>query len=302
MSHARCEHGISERRACQLVNQPRGTQRYHPIQRDDEDLLTRAIIELASQYGRYGYRRITALLQRAGWHVGKDRVERIWRREGLKVPQKQKPRGRLWLNDGSCVRLRPLHANHVWSYDFVSTKTYDGRTVRMLNLIDESTRECLLNRPERRWSSAKVIEALADVMVMKGVPEHIRSDNGPEFVARDLRAWLAETGAKTLYIEPGSPWENGYCESFNSKLRDEFLNGEIFYSMKELRVLAERWRVHYNTVRPHSSLGYRPPAPQTCSTTNNQGHGEVESTNRFPLLHTPDCDCDGVTLQAAALH
>ena len=302
MSHACAVHGISERRACQLVNQPRGTQRYQPIQRDDEDSLTRAIIELASQYGRYGYRRITALLQRAGWHVGKDRVERIWRREGLKVPQKQKPRGRLWLNDGSCVRLRPTHANHVWSYDFVSTKTYDGRTARMLNLIDESTRECLLNRPERRWSSAKVIEALADVMVMKGVPEHIRSDNGPEFVARDLRAWLADTGAKTLYIEPGSPWENGYCESFNSKLRDEFLNGEIFYSMKELRVLAERWRIHYNTVRPHSSLGYQPPAPQACPATINPGHGEVESTTRFPLLHTPDCDGDGVTIQAAALH
>ena len=284
------------------MNQPRDTQRYQPIQRDDEDLLTRAIIELASQYGRYGYRRITALLQRVGWHVGKDRVERIWRREGLKVPQKQKPRGRLWLNDGSCVRLRPEHANHVWSYDFVSTKTYDGRTARMLNLIDESTRECLLNRPERRWSSAKVIEVLADVMVMKGVPEHIRSDNGPEFVARDLRNWLADTGAKTLYIEPGSPWENGYCESFNSKLRDEFLNGEIFYSMKELRVLAERWRIHYNTVRPHSSLGYRTPAPQACPGTTNQGHGEVESTNRFPLLHTPDCDGDGVTIQAAALH
>lgn len=141
----------------------------------------------------------------------------------------------------------------------------------MLNLIDESTRECLLNRPERRWSSAKVIEALADVMVMKGVPEHIRSDNGPEFVARDLRDWLAQTGAKMMYIEPGSPWENGYCESFNSKLRHEFLNGEVFYSMKELRVLAERWRIHYNTVRPHSSLGYRPPAPQAQLTETKAG-------------------------------
>ena len=139
--------------------------------------LTRAIVELASQYGRYGYRRITALLQRDGWQVGKDRVERIWRREGLKVPQKQKPRGRLWLNDGSCVRLRPERQNHVWSYDFVSAKTHDGRTVRMLNLIDEHTRESLLVRAERRWSSARVIEALADAMVWKGVPEHIRSDN-----------------------------------------------------------------------------------------------------------------------------
>ena len=223
---------MSERRACRLVNQPRGTQRYQPTQREDEDRLTQAIVALASQYGRYGYRRITALLKRDGWEVGKDRVERIWRREGLKVPQRQKPRGRLWLNDGSCVRLRPERTNHVWSYDFVSAKTYDGRTVRMLNLIDEHSRECLLVRAERRWSSAKVIEALADVMVIKGVPEHLRSDNGPEFVARDLRKWLADTGAKTLYIEPGSPWENGYCESFNSKLRDEFMNGEIFYSMR----------------------------------------------------------------------
>jgi putative transposase len=219
--------------------------------------------------------------------VGKDRVERIWRREGLKVPQKQKPRGRLWLNDGSCVRLRPERRNHVWSYDFVSARTHDGRSVRLLNLIDEHTRESLLVRAERRWSSARVISALADVMVMKGVPEHLRSDNGPEFVAKDLRKWLAKTGAKTLYIEPGSPWENGYCESFNSKLRDEFLNGEIFYSMKELRVLAERWRVHYNTIRPHSSLGYRSPAPEAWL-TNNMGHGEVETATRFPLLHTPD--------------
>jgi putative transposase len=270
------------------VSQPRGTQRYAPAQRDDEDALTRAIIDLASRYGRYGYRRITALLQRVGWQVGKDRVERIWRREGLKVPQKQKPRGRLWLNDGSCVRLRPECEKHVWSYDFVSARTHDGRTTRLLNLIDEHTRECLLIRAERRWSAAKVIGALADVMVRKGVPQHLRSDNGPEFVAQDLRQWLADTGARTLYIEPGSPWENGYCESFNSKLRDEFLNGEIFYSMKELRVLAERWRVHYNTVRPHSSLGYRPPAPEAWLSSTNKGHGEVETATRFPLLHTPD--------------
>jgi putative transposase len=226
VSHA-CEHGASERHACLLLGQPRGTQRYRPTQREDEDRLTQAIVALASQYGRYGYRRITALLVRAGWKVGKDRVERIWRREGLKVPKRQKPRGRLWLNDGSCVRLRPMHANHVWSYDFVSARTHDGRSVRLPNLIDEHTRECLMIRAERRWSSAKVIVALADVMVMKGVPQHIRSDNGPEFVAKDLRKWLADTGAKTLYIEPGSPWENGYCESFNSKLRDEFLRRRL---------------------------------------------------------------------------
>ena len=160
-----------------MANQPRGTQRYRAIRREDEDALTQAIVQLASQYGRYGYRRITALLKRAGWQVGKDRVERIWRREGLKVPQKQKARGRLWLNDGSCVRLRPERRNHVWSYDFVSARTHDGRSVRLLNLIDEHTRESLLVRAERRWSSSRVISALADVMVMKGVPEHLRSDN-----------------------------------------------------------------------------------------------------------------------------
>ena len=290
---------MAERRACRLASQPRGTQRYRAQPREDEDALTQAVIAAASRYGRYGYRRITAVLRDDGWEVGKDRVERIWRREGLKVPKRQKPRGRLWFNDGSCVRLRPEHTNHVWSYDFVSAKTHDGRTVRMLNLIDEHSRECLLIRSERRWSSAKVIEALADVMVMKGVPEHIRSDNGPEFVARDLRQWLATTGAKTLYIEPGSPWENGFCESFNSKLRDEFLNGEIFYSMKEIRVLAERWRVHYNTVRPHSSLGYRPPAPAAWAASTT-GYGEVESKVRFPLPHTPDGGY--LTSKEAALH
>ncbi len=182
------------------------------------------------------------------------------------------------------MRLRPERRNHVWSYDFVSARTHDGRSVRLLNLIDEHTRESLLVRAERRWSSARVISALADVMVMKGVPEHLRFDNGPEFVAKDLRKWLAKTGAKTLYIEPGSPWENGYCESFNSKLRDEFLNGEIFYSMKELRVLAERWRVHYNTVRPHSSLGYQSPAPEAWL-TNSVGCGEVK--NRYALPTSP---------------
>src|SRR5579863_9559407 len=168
---------MSERHACRLVGQWRATQRYRLIHRTDEDVLTEAIIQLASEYGRYGYRRITALLQEAGWQVGKDRVERIWRREGLKVPQKQRPRGRLWLNDGSCVRLRPERPNHVWSYDFVSARTHDGRTIRMLNLIDEYTRECLMIRCERSWTSAKVISALADVMVMKGIPEYLRSDN-----------------------------------------------------------------------------------------------------------------------------
>ena len=231
------------------------------LYRIDEDAVTRAIIELASEYGRYGYRRITAKLQARGWPVGKDRVQRIWRREGLKVPQKQRPRGRLWLGDGSCLRLRPERANHVWSYDFVSAMTHDGRTLRMLTLIDEYTRECLAIRVARRLGRYEVIEALADVMLYRGIPENIRSDNGPEFVAEELRKWLAKVGTETLYIEPGSPWENGYCEGFNGKLRDECLNGEIFYSLREAQVVIEKWRVVYNTQRPHSALGYRPPAP-----------------------------------------
>lgn len=263
METTRTKYRLSERHACRIVGQPRGTQRYSVIVRADEDALTQAIIQLAAQYGRYGYRRITALLQEAGWSVGVDRVQRIWRREGLKVPRKQRPRGRLWLNDGSCIRLRPERRNHVWSYDFVEAQTHDGRKVRLMTLIDEFTRECLAIRVARRINGLGVLETMADVMVVRGIPEHIRSDNGPEMTAKVVRQWLANVGSKTLYIEPGSPWENGYCESFNGKLRDELLNGEIFYSLKEARIVIEQWRHHYNTARPHSSLGYRPPAPQT---------------------------------------
>ena len=183
------------------------------------------------------------MLQDAGWQVGRDRVQRIGRLEGLKVPKKQKPRRRLWFNDGSCVRLRPERANHVWSYDFVSAMAHDGRAIRMLTMIDEYTRECLAIRVARRLRSYEVIEALADVMLRRGVPENIRSDNGPEFVAKELRKWLASVGTGTLYIEPGSPWEKGYRGSFNGKLRDECLNGEIFYSLKEAQVVIEKCRV-----------------------------------------------------------
>jgi len=265
VEETRAKYRLSERQACRIVGQPRGTQRYSVIVRADEDALTRAILQLAAQYGRYGYRRITALLQEAGWSVGVDRVQRIWRREGLKVPKKQRPRGRLWLNDGSCVRLRPERRNHVWSYDFVEAQTHDGRKVRLMTLIDEFTRECLAIRVARRINGMGVIEAMADAMIVHGVPEYIRSDNGPEMTAKIVRKWLASVGAKTLYIEPGSPWENGYCESFNGKLRDELLNGEIFYSLKEAKIVIARWRKHYNTIRPHSSLGYRPPAPQASN-------------------------------------
>ena len=219
---------MSERGACRLLGQWRGTQRYSVVQREDEDGLTRAILQLASAYGRYGCRRITALLRTAGWAVGKERVQRIWRQEGLKVPRKQRPRGRLWLNDGSCVRLRPEHENHIWAYDFVSASTHDGRTLRLLTLIEEYTRKCLAIRVARRLNSYDLIETLAEQMLRHGVPEYLRSDNGPEFIALRLRKWLSAVGAKTLYIEPGSPWENGYCESFNGKLRDECRRDLLF--------------------------------------------------------------------------
>jgi len=254
--------GVSERLACRVLGQHRSTQRKVPQGRADEAALTADIIELATRYGRYGYRRITALLHTAGWAVNTKRVERIWRREGLKVPAKQPKKGRLWLNDGSCIRLRPEHPNHVWSYDFVEDRTHNGRRFRMLNVIDEYTRECLAIRIDRKLNSTAVIDVLTDLFVMRGVPEYVRSDNGPEFIATDVRAWITAVGAKTAFIEPGSPWENGYCESFNSKLRDELLNGELFYSLAEARIVIECWRRHYNTERPHSSLGYRPPAPE----------------------------------------
>ena len=189
-------------------------------------------------------------------------MQRIWRREGLKVPQKQPKRGRLWLNDGACVRLRAERPNHVWSYDFVEDRTHDGRKFRMLCVIDEFTREALAIRVKRRLNSTDVLETLADLMILRGPPAYVRSDNGPEFIATALREWIAAVGAQTAYIEPGSPWENGYCESFNSKLRDELLNGELFFSLAEAQVLIEAWRRHFNAVRPHSSLKYRPPAPE----------------------------------------
>jgi transposase InsO family protein len=259
-----CQHlSVSERRACRVLEQARSTQHHRPRSPDEEEQLAAQIIDLATQYGRYGYRRVTALLNHEGWRVNHKRVERIWRREGLKVPQKQPKRRRLWLNDGSCVRLRPEYKDHVWSYDFMADRTADGRALRILAILDEYTRECLCILVERHISSQDVITELTDLFLRKGIPEHIRSDNGPEFTAKAVRDWLARLGIKTLFIEPGSPWENGYVESFNGKLRDELLNREVFDTLLEAKALVEDWRKEYNHVRPHSSLGYRPPAPQT---------------------------------------
>jgi putative transposase len=253
---------VSERRACRVIRQNRATQRKAIRVSSEEELLTARIIELATKYGRYGYRRITAMLKRENWMVNHKRVERIWRKEGLKVPKKQHKRGRLWLSGGSCIRLRPEHKDHVWSYDFVKARTSNGKAFRILVIIDEFTRECLALMVARRITSQDVIDQLFNLFVLRGIPEHIRSDNGTEFTARAIRGWLKRLNVKTLYIEPGSPWENGYVESFNGKLRDELLNMEVFTTLTEARVLIEEWRKEYNQVRPHSSLGYRTPAPE----------------------------------------
>ena len=252
-----------------MLGQARTTQRRELSPPSDEKQLTKDIVALATKYGRYGYRRITALLNdnEHGWKVNHKRVERIWRKEGLKVPKKQPKRGILWLNDGSCIRLRPEHKDHVLSYDFMVERTTDGRAFRVLNIIDEFTRESLCGKVNRKISSQDVIDELFNLFIFRGIPEHIRSDNGPEFTAKAVRRWLNRLGVKTLFIEPGSPWENGYIESFNGKLRDELLDREIFTTLEEAKVLIEQWRRDYNQVRPHSALGYQPPAPEAILTT-----------------------------------
>ena len=241
----------------------RSTFRYEPVINDFGEKLRARVIALAREYGRYGYKTITSILQLEGWEVGKDRVYAIWREEGLKVPQKQPKRARLWLADGSCIRQRPEYTNHVWSYDFVADRTYDGRAYKILNIIDEYSRERICSHVARRIRSQDVILVLADLFLKRGIPKHIRSDNGPEFIAKRLLEWFKLLEVKPLFIEPGSPWENGYCESFNGKMRDQLLNGEIFYTLLEAKIIIEKWGIHYNTQRPHSSLGGRPPVPET---------------------------------------
>jgi len=246
-----------------VLNVNRTAYRYEPVKRDDEDEIRSEIINAACNFGRVGYRMVTNMMRNKGILINHKRVERIWREEGLKLPKKQMKKRRLWLNDGSCVRLRAEHKNHVWSYDFVEDKTYNGRKIRILNIIDEHTHECLASIPRRSWRNNDIIEVLSGLMLLKGTPEYLRSDNGSEFTAKKIRKWLQNAGVITAYIEPGSPWENGYIESFNARMRDEFLNGEIFGNMYEAQVLISRWVKYYNEIRPHSSLGGRPPAPQT---------------------------------------
>lgn len=251
---------VSERRACRVLGQPRQTQRYRPRDSEQERRLVERVLALVREHPRYGYRRVWALLRREGWGVNRKRVYRLWRREGLKVPQKARKRRHLGHSANSCARRRAEHADHVWAWDFVFDRTRGGRSLKWLSVVDEYTRECLALVVARSLTGQDVLDVLAELFVVRGVPEHLRSDNGPEFIARALRRWLEGTGAKTLYVAPGAPWENGYAESFHSRLRDELLNTEEFASVAEARVMAERWQSQYNHRRPHSALGYQTPA------------------------------------------
>ena len=252
---------MSEREACRALDQNRGSYRRPKKKPRDEEKLTQDIIRLATKYGSYGYKKIAVLLRAEGWHVNHKRVERIWRQEGLRVPERQKKRGRLYLNDGSCIRLRPCWKNHVWAYDFVFERLQDGTKIRFLTVVDEYTRECIALRAGYTLQSDDVMDVLTDLFITRGIPDYIRSDNGSEFTAKTIRGWLPKLGVKTLYISPGSPWENGYNESFNGKFRKEFLDMEVLTTLEEARVLTEEWRHIYNHIRPHISLGYKPPAP-----------------------------------------
>jgi transposase InsO family protein len=253
--------GVSERRACRVLGQPRSTQRQAPKKTsEEEERLVARMLELVRKHPRYGYRRVWALLRREGWRVNRKRVHRLWRQQGLKVPRKQRKRRRLGSSANSCVRRPAEHKDHVWAWDFLHDRTSDGRPLKWFTLVDEYTRECLALEVERGMTAKAVSAVLAGVVRGRGAPAHIRSDNGPEFIAQAIRAWMSRAGLATLYIAPGAPWENGYAESFNGRVRDELLNAEEFGSLLEAKVLAREWRQEYNHVRPHSSLGYRTPA------------------------------------------
>lgn len=258
-------HGLSKRRACRALGVPRSTLRYPGVEQErDKELLLR-IQELVWKHPRYGYRRVTALLRQDGWAVNLKRVHRLWRAAELKVPQAQRKRRRVGTSENSCTRHWAERPNHVWSYDFVMDQTSDGKRLKILPVGDEFTRQCLTIEVERSMVAEDVVSTLEYLFEIKGEPEHIRSDNGPEFIAEAVRSWLARRGSKTLYIAPGSPWENAYSESFNSRFRDEFLNREVFASLKEAKVLIEDHRQEYNDHRPHSSLNYQTPAAFAAS-------------------------------------
>jgi putative transposase len=263
--HVQQRFEVSERRACRALDQPRSSQRYAASKPKRDQALVERMKALSKQYPRYGYRRVHALLRREGWPVNRKRVQRLWRAAGLKVPQRQRKRRRLGNSENGCVRHRAEYKNHVWSYDFTMDQTADGKRLKLMPVVDEFTRECHAIEVERSFTAQDVINTLSYLFQVHGEPEYIRSDNGPEFIAAAVQEWLASSGVKTLYIEPGSPWENAYVESFNGKLEDELLGRESFHTLVESKVIIEQYRVEYNHERPHSSLGYQTPVEFAAS-------------------------------------
>jgi transposase InsO family protein len=251
---------VSQRRACEVLNQSRSSQRYQPVVSDDEAPLVKRMLELVREFPRFGYRQIGRLLRNEGFVVNNKRIYRLWRREGLKVPQKKLKKRRLGDVTGGITRRQAEHKDHVWSVDFIFDRTANGRPLKILSVIDEYTRECLALEVSRKLTSEQLIEVLTELFGIRGVPEYIRSDNGPEFVARRLRSFLENLEIGTSYIEPGSPWQNGYVESFHSRFRDECLALEEFATVREAIEVIGRWRQSYNHRRPHSSLGGLTPA------------------------------------------
>lgn len=260
MNHIKENMDISERRACRTIDQPRMTQHYKPKQYEKDKAVIGEILKLAGNYPRYGYRFITEKLRQSGWCVNHKRVQRIWRKEGLQVPYRRKFKKAKGNSANSCSVRKAEYINHVWTYDFISDQIADGRPLKLLTVLDEFTRESLAIEVGRSIRTTDVIEVLGYLFMVRAVPGCIRSDNGPEFIADAIKKWLCESTVETLYIEPGCPWQNGYIESFNGKLRDEVLNREIFHSVKETKVLVENWRLEYNNHRPHSGLCYKTPA------------------------------------------
>ncbi len=269
MQHVQQRLGVSERRACRVIEQPRSTQRFEAIRPERDRALIKRMHKLARRNPRRGYRYIWALLRREGWAVNRKRVQRLWRQEGLRVPPVQRKRRRLGESANSSERRRAECKNHVWSYDFIMDQTENGARLKLLPVLDEYTRESHAILVERSITAEGVVELLAYLFRVHGEPEFIRSDNGPEFIANAVREWLATSGVKTLYIEPGSPWEHAYSESFNSRLREELLNQELFSSLTESKVLIEQYRVSHNLERPHSSLGWRTPAEFAAGLDSN---------------------------------
>jgi putative transposase len=256
---------VSERRACRAVEQARSSQRYRVAERSGERELVAKMLDLVRRHPRFGYRRIWALLRAEGFKVNRKRVHRLWKQQGLKVPVKQHKKRRLGSSDNGIIRQRALHKDHVWAWDFIHDRTEDGRALKWLSVVDEYTRECLVLEVRRSFKSGDVIDVLNELLAIRGAAKHIRSDNGPEFIAQAIGAWLESARVQTLYIEPGAPWENGYAESFHGRLRDELLDAELFGCLAEAKMLSTQWRLEYNHRRPHSSLGYRAPAAFAAS-------------------------------------